>query len=152
MWVTGGGGTRSFACLNSVWNTTSPLDISAITAAAYLLSQISLAPLHHQVTQLCSMVERCRETPEVLGFRLGRAPLRRKTKVSLVPAAHFQGCHSPLMMLSLDEASSQRLRWCLWTGNISGEEEARDCSGGWRLTVSPESPLEGVTFRHCPRE
>lgn len=105
-----GGGTRSFACLNSVWNTTSPLDISPITDAAYLLSQISLVPLHHQVTQLCWMVERCPETPEVLGFLLGRAPLRRKTKVSLAPSAHFQGFHSPLMVLSLDEASSQRLR------------------------------------------
>lgn len=40
-----------------------------------LLSQISLVPLHHQVTRLCWMVERCRETPEVLGFRLDRAPL-----------------------------------------------------------------------------
>lgn len=163
VWGTVGGGTRSFACPYSVWDKTPPLDPSAITAAAYLLSQIFLVPLHHQVARICWMAERCQGNPEVPGFRLGRAPLRRKTKVSFVPSVHFQGFRSPLVLFSLGEASSSRAvlsrgsvteaeMGVLRTRDISGEEEAYDCPTSSCQppgTMNPENPLESVVLRHC---
>lgn len=132
VWGTVGGDTRSFVFPYSVWDKIPPLDPSAITAAAYLLSQIFLVPLHHQVARICWMAERCQGNPEVPGFRLGHAPLRRKTKVSFVPSVHFQGFCSPLVLFSLEEVS-QRLRWVsLGQGTFQGRK---------RHTTVPPAPV-----------
>lgn len=65
------------------------------------------------------------------------------------------------MLFSLEEAS-QSLRWCPQNKEDFREEEACDCSGGWRLTcptsccqlldtMSPEGLLEGMVLGHYPQ-